>query len=216
MNYSNNSEYHEEEYRLNMRKFGIVFIICFSFMITAIAATFFFTKWIDKLTEYRLKDVDFTINSHQAGDWIPINTCKVKVSDVFTLYDSETEIWMPEDKKIVGIYAEVLTGEHNFDGGITNPYISYGDGYYCLPITDYSMIQLFEKSGFSEEELLSSYNVGNYQDESGYYFFLVDIAADTFHLIIDDTRIGRNQIEDVKVRDVISLNYNEEGGELYE
>lgn len=201
----------EEEYKKNARSFGIVFIACLIVIITGIVFTILYTKWTDKVTEYRLRNVDFTVNTYQSEDWVPVNTCKIKVSDAFTLYDSETEIWLPDNKKIIGLRVDIKNEEYD-GGGINYPYLNYGDDYYSIPVFDMNTREFIEKAGYKQEEILSSYYAGYYANESGYYFFLVDREADTFSFIVDETATEKNRIEIIKVRNIIDLNINEEEG----
>ncbi len=222
MNTSNSNEFWTREddswsldqqgHKKNARDFGIVFVVCFIIIITAVVSTVLYTIWVDKVTEYKLKNLDFTVNTYQSGDWVPVNTCKIKVSDAFTIYDSETELWLPANKKIIGIHAEIINEEYDINGGIHNPYVNYGESYYSIPVFDTNIIELIEKAGYIQDEVLSSYDAGYYSDESGYYFFMVDREADTFSFIVDDTTIGRRKIEKVQTRNVIKLSLDEEGG----
>lgn len=205
-----NSE--EQERKKNARDFGVVFIVCFIIIVTAVVSAILYSIWTDKVTEYKLKKLNFTVNNYQSGDWVTVNTCKIKVSDAFTIYDSETEIWLPDNKKIIGLHAEIINEEYDFNGGINNPYVNYGEGYYSIPVFDTKTIEFIEKAGYIQDEILSSYDAGYYSDESGYYFFMVDREADTFSFIVDDTTIGKKNIETVHTRNVINLSLDEEGG----
>lgn len=194
-----------DEYKRNSRIFVRIAILCAAVVTVAILFSVVYVQTTRKMMEQKIKELNYTTQTYQSKELLTINDCDVIVSDAYIIYDS-TEVWMPSDKMLIGIYVEATASEeYVYDAGIQDPYLKYGDGHYTYPITDSKLESLLMKMGFKEEEFLPGYKIGDYGEDAGYYFFLVDEDAEKFAFVIEERESNKGRVEYLKARHLIEL-----------
>ncbi len=195
----------KDEYKKNSRIFVRIAILCAAVMAVAVVFSVVYVQTTRKMMEQKIKELDYTTQTYQSKELLTINDCDVMVSDAYIIYDS-AEVWMPSHKMLIGIYVEATAGEeYVYDAGIRDPYLKYGDGYYTYPVTDTRLESLLMKMGFKEEEFLPRYKIGDYGEDAGYYFFLVDEDAEKFAFVIEERESNKGRVEYLKARHLIEL-----------
>ena len=204
-NFNQNPLDNTDEYKKNSRMFGWVVVICVVVVIVAVIFSILYMAAAQIVVEKKVKELDYTTQTHMSNESLDINHCEITVSDAYILCDS-TEVWMPSDKMLIAVYVEaVASEEYVSDAGIKEPYLKYGDGYYVYPVTDSNLQNLLVKMGFKEDDFLSTYGIGDYKTDAGYYFFLVNEDADDLQFIIDERVEDKGRIEFLKARHFIEL-----------
>lgn len=193
------------DYKNNSRVFLRVVIVCVAVILIAVFFTVFYIGYTRSTMEKKIKELDFNTYTYQSEELLEINDCMVMISDAFLVYDS-TEVWMPEGRKLIGIYIEASSTNDTYEygAGIRQPYLEY-DGHYVSPMTDQKLRDILIKENMDEEQMLDSYTIGDYGSDAGYYFFLVDEDATEFQFVIEERDTSSGQIEYLRARHLIEL-----------
>lgn len=96
--------------------------------------------------------------------------------------------WMlPEGQALAAVKAVAESEDYSFDAGLSFVALSYeymGNTYYRTPIDWYDLKICRNELGITEEDMLSTYRVGNGEKEEGYWFFAVEDGARKMELVL--------------------------------
>ena len=94
---------------------------------------------------------------------------------------------LPEGQSLAAVKALVKSRDYSFEAGLSFVALSYeyeGNTYYRTPIDWYDLKVCRKELGISQDDVLSTYRVGNGSEEEGYWFFPVDDGAKNMELIL--------------------------------
>lgn len=94
---------------------------------------------------------------------------------------------IPDGMQLICVKAAIFAEAYNFDAGLQDvslKYIHDGDVFYREPLYADAIQTCLYVLGLSEEDELSTYNPGNGEAESGYWFFLADEDAENLELVL--------------------------------
>lgn len=110
----------------------------------------------------------------------------------YTIIDADTVSDFPKGEKLIAIYVQVNSEEYKFGKyALEECFVSYqmpeGEEYR-LGIYSTTILPYISSLGFTDEDLLSIYGIGNGSNEQGYFFYLVpkDVERITFYAMEKD------------------------------
>lgn len=97
--------------------------------------------------------------------------------NAYTIVTGESFKGFPEGMKLIAVYAEVISEDYISDSyALQDIYIGFekdGRNAYKKPAKKSIVSPYIYGCGFSSEQLLPTYGIGNGTDNAGYYFFFV-------------------------------------------
>lgn len=102
-----------------------------------------------------------------------------------------------EDKMLIAVGAKAFSTEYSFDAKVNNIALEYecnGIVSYQSPIDRYYLEEYLPLLGLTEDDILSTYGVGNGRSEEGYWFFCVPKNAEAFQLSVMACKGSGNRI----------------------
>lgn len=188
-----------DEYRRNTSIFLRVVISCVAVIAVAVIFTVVYLQATRNMMERKIRELDYVTETHDVNERISVNNCHVIVSDAYIFADS-SEVWMPQDKLLIGVQVKASSDVYTYDGGIKKPYLQYKENQYVFPVTDQKLQGLLVNMGMDKDDFLPTYSIGTYGTDIGYYFFLVDEDTEEPVFMFEEYEKSVGRIEYLKAR----------------
>ncbi|MBQ7840328.1 MAG: hypothetical protein IJ390_07600 [Lachnospiraceae bacterium] len=94
---------------------------------------------------------------------------------------------LPEGKSFVVVRAAAQSTDYSFDAGVSFVALQYeyeGNTYYRTPVDWYDLKSCSRELGIKQDDILSSYRLGNGSADEGYWFFSAEDGATDLKLVL--------------------------------
>lgn len=92
-----------------------------------------------------------------------------------------------EDKVLAAVKVQAFSDAYSFDARVNKAVLKYeafGNTFYQEPVDSYYLEVYLYDLGLSEEDVLSTYNIGNGDMQEGYWFFCIPKEAQELELTV--------------------------------
>lgn len=170
-------------------------IICLIAMLTAvlsIVTAVIFTKMAKQRVHASAMDLDYEQKT-VSDTFRMYENNRVSIDDqAYTIVTKESFRGFPEDLKLIAVYVEVESEKYLKDSyAMRDIYIGFeedGEEAYKKPARKDLVSPYICGYGFKDDQILSTYGIGNGIDYSGYYFFFVPANADGITLYMEQKK----------------------------
>lgn len=201
------------------KKIPIHTIICLSFMVLAVVATaasFLYANLRLRKAKSIAENVSFKETEVLERFSFNENNTIYLEDQAYTIIDADTVYGLPRGEKLIAVFVEAMSEEYKKDSyAIDEFYIGYenhGRWEYKNNITKETVFPYVTASGFNRNSLLENYGIGNGDNFSGYYFFMVPahIEEITFNLEKREIKNGISVLTELFYRHQTILRENAE------
>lgn len=212
------SEPDEEAVQIE-KKIPIHTIICLSFMVLAVVATaasFLYANFRLRKAKSIAENVSFKETEVLERFSFNENNTIYLEDQAYTIIDADTVYGLPRGEKLIAVFVEVMSEEYKKDSyAIDEFYIGYenhGRWEYKNNITKETVFPYVTASGFNRNSILVNYGIGNGDNFSGYYFFMVPahIEEITFNIEKRELKKGISVLTELFYRHQTILRENAE------
>lgn len=201
------------------KKVHIHTIICLSFMVLAVVATaasFLYANFRLRKAKAIAENVSFKETEVLERFSFNENNTIYLEDQAYTIINADTVYGLPGGEKLIAVFVEVMSEEYKKDSyAIDEFYIGYennGRWEYKNNIRKETIFPYVTASGFNRNSLLENYGIGNGDNFSGYYFFMVPahIEEITFNIEKRELKKGISVLTELFYRHQTILRENAE------
>lgn len=201
------------------KKIPIHTMICLSFMVLAVMATamsFLFANFKLRQAKSIVENVSYSETEvSERFSFYENNTIYLE-DQAYTILNADAVYGLPRGEKLIAVFVEVMSEEYRKDSYAMEAfYIGYenhGSWEYKKNIKKETIFPYVTAAGFSRSSLLENYGIGNGDDFSGYYFFMVPahIEEITFNIEKRESRKDVSVLTELFYKHQTILEENEE------